>query len=225
MTDASLAGTPSPTADAADAPAAAEAPDVDVPEAPRRAGLATRLTVVLLLLLTTGLGWLLDQRPADHGTRPVHGGIGDVLEVGGVLVAVDSVRQVDAVVEPSRWGDPTTYDTAGSWLVVRLAYQGATGPARFGTIQWRDDQGRTFAVDTRIGAGDDEAQPGQWLVSDVVIEVAPGTMGAGEVLVSPRSPVQGVPYRTGVIDVRADEVQHLDAPLELMHSVWVENDA
>lgn len=183
---------------------------------------ATWAVAIVLLVVTTCLGWLVDRRADSIGPRAMHGELGDVMQVGDVFVAVESVRQADVVVQTSSWGDPTIYETAGTWLVVRLAYQGVREPGVYGSVVWRDDAGRSFDVDLRPGSGTDLAQPGQWLVSDVVLEVAPGQVTGGEVVLGPRTEITGVPYRTGVIDVPADSIEQVEE-LELVLSVWVEN--
>ncbi len=183
---------------------------------------ATWAVAIVLLAVTTCLGWLVDRRADSIGPRAMHGELGDVMQVGDVLVAVESVRQAGVVVETSSWGDPAIHETAGTWLVVRLAYQGVREPGIHGSVVWRDDAGRSFDVDLRPGSGTDLAQPGQWLVSDVVLEVAPGQVPGGEVVLGPRTEVTGVPYRIGVIDVPADSIERVEE-LELVRSVWVEN--
>lgn len=180
---------------------------------------AHAVVVVILILAALGLGSFVAHAPDPVGVRTVDAALGETVVVEGMQVRVDAVSRTD-VVRVTRYDRTEEFTTAGTWLVVRLAYAPVAEPGSVYDIAWQDAAGRAYRPDFRLDNIRQETSPGQWWTVDLVLEVPPDAVGDGLVVVSVESWTGDYPVHVAAVGVPAAAIAHVEDGIDLLPGGW-----
>ncbi|GMA30051.1 hypothetical protein [Litorihabitans aurantiacus] len=175
-----------------------------------RYSLGATATGGVLLVAALGLGVHEANRPVvPTVATTVRGDVGEEVAVGGTVVEVGRARSAPLIEVPESYGDEVLeYESAGRFLVVRVAYSGKREPDLVRTLAWRGANGAEYAPSDVFDAGYTEAQPGEWWHLDVIFEMPADAAESGTLRVLPEGSDWALPMEIG--EVRVDEVEQVE---------------
>ncbi|HCX85805.1 MAG TPA: hypothetical protein DHV14_11850 [Micrococcales bacterium] len=188
----------------------------------RRPAGARVAVVAVLAALVLGLGWFQGNRPDAVGTREVPGVLDEPVDAAGARIVVGAPHQADVVRVTNDFDTTTELTTPGTFLLVRVAYQGVSRPVGMKRVAFQAADGRVFYPDDRQPTPWIlDAQVGQWWFTEVVLELPVDAVGDGLVVVMPESPTTGLPLEVAVVPVTDADIVREDGPVDVIEPQWV----
>lgn len=151
--------------------------------------------VIGLTVLAVALGIavnVVDARLLPYGPRSVSASLGQDVQVRPFQLHVTGAQAASTVVDPGLFGDPTTIETDGVWVVVALSYatlDTARLPSNGFTV--RDPRGREYPVSNRSPATEWFAGADTWVGGQLAFEVAPDALEGLVLVFDPASDLYG----------------------------------
>lgn len=150
------------------------------------AGLGT--LVVLLGIIAN----LVDDRLLPYGPTSVSASLGEDVQVFPFRLHVTGAQAAETVVDPGLFGDATTIESDGIWVVVDLSYATAdTVRSPFGGFLVRDPSGREYPVSNRSPADEWLVGADTWVGGQLAFEVAPDALDGLVLVFDPSSETYG----------------------------------
>lgn len=169
-----------------------------------------RWAVLGLAALVVTLGVLANvvgTRLLPYGPTSVSASLGEDVQTYPFQVHVTGAQAARTVIDPGLFGDATTIDSDGIWVVVDLSYATADTVriAGSGGIMVRDPRGREYPVSNRSPATAWLAGADTWVGGQLAFEVAPDALDGLVLVFDPHSELYGpMPMRYAVIPLELD---------------------
>jgi len=155
-----------------------------------------RWAVVGLAVLVLALGIaanVTEARLLPYGPTSVSASLGQDVQVSPFRLHVTGAQAATTVTDPGLFGDATTIDSDGVWVVVDLSYATVDtirSPAA-GGILVRDPSGRAYPVSNRSPATEWLAGADTWVGGQLAFEVAPDALAGLVLEFAPSSTLYG----------------------------------